>query len=136
MDKCVYARWFATISRFVVTASSCMLLRLQVIHYSQVLVQSTVVNSRLKPSVHTYKFILMIRYRFHLISFSFPKLYLFATWFSWTFTMTQLQPSRSYPIVIKTISTCTGLFPVISVVLSYQLILWILSIFKYVYSHL
>ena len=43
----VYARWFATISQFVVTASSCMLWWSQVTHYSQVLVHSTVVNSRL-----------------------------------------------------------------------------------------
>ena len=32
----------------------------KVIHYSQVLVQSTVVNSRLKPSVHIYKCLLML----------------------------------------------------------------------------
>ena len=43
----IYARWFAIISRFIVTASLCTLWRLQMTRYSQVLVHSTVVNSRL-----------------------------------------------------------------------------------------
>ena len=43
----VYARWFAIISWFIVTASLCTLWRLQMTRYSQVLVHSTVVNSRL-----------------------------------------------------------------------------------------
>lgn len=43
----VYARWFAIISQFIVTASLCTLWRLQMTRYSQVLVHSTVVNSRL-----------------------------------------------------------------------------------------
>ena len=43
----VYARWFAIISQFIVTASLCTLLRLQITRYSQVLVHSTVINSRL-----------------------------------------------------------------------------------------
>lgn len=43
----IYARWFAIISQFIVTASLCTLLRLQMTRYSQVLVHSTVVNSRL-----------------------------------------------------------------------------------------
>ena len=43
----VYARWFAIISQFIVTASLCTLWRLQMTRYSQVLVHSTVVNSQL-----------------------------------------------------------------------------------------
>ena len=43
----VYARWFAIISWFIVTASLCTLWQLQMTRYSQVLVHSTVVNSRL-----------------------------------------------------------------------------------------
>ena len=43
----VYARWFAIISQFIVTASLCTLWRLQMTRYSQVLAHSTVVNSRL-----------------------------------------------------------------------------------------
>ena len=43
----VYARWFAIISQFIVTASLCTLWRLQMTRYSQALVHSTVVNSRL-----------------------------------------------------------------------------------------
>ena len=43
----VYARWFAIISQFIFTASLCTLLRLQMTRYSQVLVHSTVINSRL-----------------------------------------------------------------------------------------
>ena len=43
----VYARWFAIISQFIVTTSLCTLWRLQMTRYSQVLVHSTVVNSRL-----------------------------------------------------------------------------------------
>ena len=43
----VYARWFAIISQFIVTASLCTLWQLQMTRYSQVLVHSTVVNSRL-----------------------------------------------------------------------------------------
>ena len=43
----IYARWFAIISQFIVTASLCTLWRLQMTRYSQVLVHSTVVNSRL-----------------------------------------------------------------------------------------
>ena len=43
----VYTRWFAIISQFIVTASLCTLWRLQMTRYSQVLVHSTVVNSRL-----------------------------------------------------------------------------------------
>ena len=43
----VYARWFAIISQFIITASLCTLWRLQMTRYSQVLVHSTVVNSRL-----------------------------------------------------------------------------------------
>ena len=43
----VYARWFAIISQFIVTASLCTLWRLQMTRYSQVLVHSTVINSRL-----------------------------------------------------------------------------------------
>ena len=43
----IYARWFAIISRFIVTASLCTLWRLQMTRYSQVLVHSTVVNSQL-----------------------------------------------------------------------------------------
>ena len=43
----VYARWFAVISQFIVTASLCTLWRLQMTRYSQVLVHSTVVNSQL-----------------------------------------------------------------------------------------
>ena len=43
----VYARWFAIISQFIVTASLCTLWRLQMTRYSQVLVHSTVVNFRL-----------------------------------------------------------------------------------------
>ena len=43
----VYARWFAIISQFIVTASLCTLWRLQMTRYSQVLVHSTVVDSRL-----------------------------------------------------------------------------------------
>lgn len=43
----VYARWFAIISQFIVTASLCTLWRLQMTRYSQVLIHSTVVNSQL-----------------------------------------------------------------------------------------
>ncbi len=48
----VYARWFAIISQFIVTASLCTLWRLQMTRYSQVLVHSTVVNSQLSDKVH------------------------------------------------------------------------------------
>ena len=90
-----------------------------------------------KPSVHICIVLYMTLYRLHLISFSFLKYSLyFATWFLQSFTITQLQPSRFYPIVSKTISTCTGLFPVIPVVLSYRLVFWISNTFEYVYSHL
>lgn len=53
----VYARWFAIISQFIVTASLCTLWRLQMTRYSQVLVHSTVVNSRLS---HQYMSISLI----------------------------------------------------------------------------
>ena len=53
----VYARWFAIISQFIVTASLCTLWRLQMTRYSQVLVHSTVVNSRLS---HQYMSINLI----------------------------------------------------------------------------
>ena len=50
----VYARWFAIISQFIVTASLCTLWRLQMTRYSQVLVHSTVVNSRLSHLSATF----------------------------------------------------------------------------------
>ena len=50
----VYARWFAIISQFIVTASLCTLWWLQMTHYSQVLVHSTVVNSRLSHLSATF----------------------------------------------------------------------------------
>lgn len=53
----VYARWFAIISQFIVTTSLCTLWRLQMTRYSQVLVHSTVVNSRLS---HQYMSISLI----------------------------------------------------------------------------
>ena len=53
----VYARWFAIISQFIVTASLCTLWRLQMTRYSQVLVHSTVVNSQLS---HQYMSISLI----------------------------------------------------------------------------
>lgn len=53
----VYARWFAIISRFIVTASLCTPWQLQMTRYSQVLVHSTVVNSRLS---HQYMSISLI----------------------------------------------------------------------------
>lgn len=53
----VYARWFAIISQFIVTASLCTLWRLQMTRYSQVLVHSTVVNYRLS---HQYMSISLI----------------------------------------------------------------------------
>ena len=53
----IYARWFAIISQFIVTASLCTLWRLQMTRYSQVLVHSTVVNSRLS---HQYMSISLI----------------------------------------------------------------------------
>ena len=53
----VYARWFAIISQFIVTASLCTLWRLQMTRYSQVLVHSTVINSRLS---HHYMSISLI----------------------------------------------------------------------------
>ena len=58
----VYARWFAIISQFIVTASLCTLWRLQMTRYSQVLVHSTVVNSRLSHQLHVYKSIFMRLY--------------------------------------------------------------------------
>ena len=104
------------------------------------LVSSCTLHSRKFPTSHRYTpitsgFVDQIQV-FHLNSFSFPRFYLFATWFSWSLTITQLQPSRFYPIVSRTITTCTGFFPVISVVLSHQLILWILSTFESNYSHI
>ena len=53
----VYARWFAIISQFIVTASLCTLWRLQMTRYSQVLIHSTVVNSQLS---HQYLSISLI----------------------------------------------------------------------------
>ena len=53
----VYARWFAIISQFIVTASLCTLWRLQMTRYSQVLIHSTVVNSQLS---HQYMSISLI----------------------------------------------------------------------------
>ena len=53
----VNARWFAIISWFIVTASLCTLWQLQMTRYSQVLVHSTVVNSRLS---HQYMSISLI----------------------------------------------------------------------------
>ena len=53
----IYARWFAIISQFIVTASLCTLWRLQMTRYSQVLVHSTVINSRLS---HQYMSISLI----------------------------------------------------------------------------
>ena len=62
-----------------------------------------------KPSVHTYTFIFLIRYRFSSVSFSFPRfLLLFFALGFWDLTIDQLLPSRFYPIVSKTIPTCTG----------------------------
>ncbi len=58
----VYARWFAIISQFIVTASLCTLWRLQMTRYSQVLVHSTVVNSRLS---HQYMSISLIFMRLY-----------------------------------------------------------------------
>ena len=63
----VYARWFAIISQFIVTASLCTLWRLQMTRYSQVLVHSTVVNSQLS---HQY---MSISLQFQLLfAGSFP----------------------------------------------------------------
>ena len=50
----VYARWFAIISWFIVTASLCTPWRLQMTRYSQVLVHSTVVNSQLSHLSATF----------------------------------------------------------------------------------
>ena len=104
------------------------------------LTSSCILHSRkfpTKPSVHICIVLYMTLYRLHLNSFSFLKyLFFFATWFLQSYTITQLQPSRFYPIVSKTISTCTGSFPVIPVVLSYQLVFWILNTFECIYSHL
>ena len=50
----VYARWFAIISQFIVTASLCTLWQLQMTRYSQVLVHSTVVNSQLSHLSATF----------------------------------------------------------------------------------
>ena len=59
----VYARWFAIISWFIVTASLCTLWQLQMTRYSQVLVHSTVVNSRLS---HQYMSIIPFLWGFWL----------------------------------------------------------------------
>lgn len=64
----VYARWFAIISQFIVTTSLCTLWRLQMTRYSQVLVHSTVVNSRLS---HQYM--------------SISPFYLFMRLYGWVF---------------------------------------------------
>ena len=63
-----------------------------------------------QPSVHICKFIYLIRYRFHLSSFSFLNILCFATWFSQPSTIVQTSPSRFYPIISKAVPTCTGYF--------------------------
>ena len=70
-----------------------------------------ILHSRKFPTSHRY--ILMLAYlcyfiSFHLNSFSFLKFILvFALGFR-DLTIDQLLPSRFYPIVNKTFSTCTG----------------------------
>ena len=94
---------------FVLDDSSCLL------------TSSCTLHSRkfpTKPSVHICSAVFVASYRFHLFSISFLLvLFVFATWFSWSCAIVQLPPSRFYPIISKTISTCTGYFSVISTAL-------------------
>ena len=104
----VYARWFAIISQFIVTASLCTLWRLQMTRYSQVLVHSTVVNSRLS---HQYMSISPFLWGF---TAGFLELFL-------GFLQFQLLFARSFPafwlglgavLVISAVSTTfLGFFP-------------------------
>ena len=92
--------------------SYCFFLYALVVISNALLTSSCTVHSRkfpTKPSVHTYKFFHVIRYRFSS-SLAFPFLdfnCFFALGF-WDLTIDQLLPSRFYPIVSKTFSTCTG----------------------------
>ena len=71
----VYARWFAIISRFIVTASLCTPWRLQMTRYSQVLVHSTVVNSRLSHQYMSISLIFLAVLGFIVISATFFRIF-------------------------------------------------------------
>ena len=71
----VYARWFAIISQFIVTASLCTLWRLQMTRYSQVLVHSTVVNSRLSHQYMSISLIFLAVLGFIVISATFCRVF-------------------------------------------------------------
>ena len=71
----VYARWFAIISQFIVTASLCTLWRLQMTRYSQVLVHSTVVNSRLSHQYMSISLIFLAVLGFIVISATFFRIF-------------------------------------------------------------
>ena len=89
-----------------------------------------------KPSVYTYKFIFLIRYRFSSkFSFSFPNFLLFCPWFSGLIPLTSCSHRFLHHCYIR-------LFQLIRVFLpqsppaikSAQTILRFLSIFEYIYS--
>ena len=71
----VYARWFAIISQFIVTASLCTLWWLQMTRYSQVLVHSTVVNSRLSHQYMSISLIFLAVLGFIVISATFCRVF-------------------------------------------------------------
>jgi len=110
------SRCFATISRFVVPCSSCMLLSFFQTDYSQVLVHSEGVNSRL--AIGTYRQYLdcdilpitSSSFSFHNICFAFR---LASLCLVLAFTNVQRLPSGCYPVVRRTISTASGLFPAV-----------------------
>ena len=93
----VYARWFAIISQFIVTASLCTLWRLQMTRYSQVLVHSTVVNSQLS---HQYMSISPFLWGF---TAGFLELFL-------GFLQFQLLFARSFPAFWLGLGCCFGDF--------------------------
>ena len=95
----IYARWFAIISQFIVTASLCTLWRLQMTRYSQVLVHSTVVNSRLS---HQYMSISPFLWGF---TAGFLELF-------WGFLQFQLLFAGSFPAFGLGLGAVLGIFAV------------------------
>lgn len=103
------------------------------------LTSSCILHSRkfpTQPSVHICIILCMILYRFHLNSFSFPNIFLcylaFVDFYHYSITTIKVLPYSQQDYF----NLYWSIFPVISVVLSYQLVFWILNTFEYIYSHL
>ena len=110
----IYARWFAIISQFIVTASLCTLLRLQMTRYSQVLVHSTVVNSRLSHQYMPISLIFLSCFGIYSdFSYFLPGLCLLLGWvwgLFWGFLQFQLLFLGFSPALWLGLGSCFGFF--------------------------